>query len=157
MCGVAAQVDHLGSVSDELLGLANENIARQSRHVIDLGQNLEVVGAISLALCISLAVWRGRSRRSSGPSSTGRPRAFSRMAVRSPRQWPGRMTRSTPAGGVVKLTDWMVSVTGAMVPMQHIRASDGNGFLDAEGGRRRTRQSRPGQCLPCGMRGQARP
>ena len=59
--------------------------------------------------------------------------------------------------GVVKLGDWMVSVTGAMVPMQHIRASNGIGFLDADGGRRRTHQPRPGQCRPCGMRGQARP
>src|SRR5208337_4598394 len=52
--GVAAQVDHVGSVADELPGLPSENTARQSRHVIDLGQNLDVIGAISLALCMSL-------------------------------------------------------------------------------------------------------
>ena len=65
--------------------------------MIDLRQDLDPIGAIiGGGLSASAEVAR-QVGEVAGPLSTGTPDAFSRIGPRSPRQWPGRMTRSMPA------------------------------------------------------------
>ena len=94
---VAAQVDQVGPLARQPIGLVEQRLAGEARGVVDLGEDLDVERAVAFEAGVGLAEVRGRSRRSSGPSSTATP-AFSTTGVRSPRQWPGRITRSIPGG-----------------------------------------------------------
>ena len=99
--GIAAQVDDVGAVGAQRLGLSHRMSARlQARRVVDLGENGDVVGAV-----IAAPSDGGHAEDSPAGRADRRDRArptaaSARSGSRSPWHRPGRMTRSMPGGTV---------------------------------------------------------
>ena len=82
----------------ELFGLLKQLVELEPGRMIDLGKDLDVIGAIAGRLATGL--YRSDAAGLAGlpdPTSTGTPRDRSMTGVRSPWHMPGRITFSTPS------------------------------------------------------------